>query len=82
MKNEHQLKMGSAIMTGEYIGGLLAGVGIGILITYAFLLSSHRIPNRWAFVLGMGFMIAGSFLAAACQRRKSQKNSCDDKRDA
>ena len=73
--------MGFVIMTGEYVGGVLAGVGLGILATYAFLVSAHRIPNTWAFLLGFCFTTAGSLLARATQRKRFQKDVVDEKKE-
>jgi hypothetical protein len=82
MKYERWHKLGGVILTGEYVGGVLAGVGLGICVTYALLLSAHHVPDTWAFLFACGFTTTGSLLARAVQRKRFQKDSCDEKREA
>ena len=82
MKTEKLMKWGFVIPTGEYSGGVIGGVGLGVFITTAILSPEHRITNPLVWFGGLGCVVVGSLLARAAQRKRFQKDVTDEKPDA
>ena len=72
------------VWSREYSGGVLAGIGLGVIITKALLASSeHTVifhPLMWA--LACGCIAVGSVLARAAQRRRFRSDLDDDNHEA
>jgi hypothetical protein len=73
-----------ACFTGEFVGGTIAGIGLGIIMTNAFLATSERHvvvpPLLWicAFFCTTG----GSLLARSARLKRLSKHDRDEKPDA
>jgi hypothetical protein len=70
MNTEKPMRLGFVIPTGEYGGGLTAGVGLGILLTAALYFPGHRITNPLVYFGALGCIVIGSLLARAAQRKR------------
>jgi hypothetical protein len=79
MKIERLLKYGFVIPTGEYNGGVLGGLGLGIFITTVILSPEHRVTMPWVWFLAFGCIVVGSLLARAAQRKRFEKDCTNDK---
>ena len=79
MKTELLMKWGFVIPTGEYCGGVLAGVGCGTFIATVILSPEHRLTQPWIWFAGIGCVAVGSLLARSAQRKRFQKNLSDEK---
>jgi len=68
----------------EYLGGILAGIGIGILIANALVSSSERriVFSPWVWILAFVCIAVGSLLAKAAQRRRSREAEANGQRPA
>jgi hypothetical protein len=82
MKQERLHKLGFVIMTKEYVGGVIAGLGVGIIIAFLIFWPEHRVSSPFALLLGCCCTIGGSSLARAAQRKKFQQDDIDEKHDA
>jgi hypothetical protein len=82
MKTDQLMKWGFMIPTKEYIGGILAGLGLGILLTTSIISPEHHITEPWAWFLVVGCILIGVLLARAGQRRRFQEVVSDGKGDA
>ena len=60
--------------TREYSGGIIAGVGLGLLLSEMMVRrSNHNIPWIVSFLVGFAMIAIGSALARAGQRSKGMK---------
>jgi len=82
MKTERLMKWGFVIPTGEYCGGVIGGLGLGVFITSAIASPDHRITNPLVWFGSFGCIAVGSLLARAAQRKRFQKDLTDEKPDA
>ena len=82
MKTERLMKWGFVIPTGEYSGGVIGGLGLGVFITTAILSPEHRVTNPLVWLGSFGCITVGSLLARAAQRKRFQEDSPDEKSDA
>jgi len=60
-------------MSGEYIGGILAGVGIGIMVANALLPREHRVFTIGVFALAFVFIAVGTSIASTAHHRRKQR---------
>jgi hypothetical protein len=74
MKTERLLKYGFVVPTREYNGGVLAGLGLGVLITTLILSPTHPVTTPWVWFMIWGCILVGSLLARAAQRRRLQED--------
>lgn len=81
MKNSRLLKSGFVIPTREYLGGILGGLGLGIVITITIVTPAHRVTAPWVWLVVCGCITTGSLLARAVQRKRFQNDSLDGNRD-
>lgn len=82
MKTEKLMKWGFVIPTGEYNGGVIGGIGLGIFVTSAILSPGHGITNPLVWFVGFGCIVVGSLLARTAQRKRFQKDTMEEKPDA
>jgi hypothetical protein len=70
-------------MTREYVGGIIAGFGLGLVIL-SYLMNSKLIPPYWniIMVLGFNFMWIGVCMARVAQDRRSLNSKMADEEKA
>ena len=73
MKIEQLTKWGFIIPTGEYYGGVISGLGLGVFITTVTLSPEHRITVPWGWFITLGCIIAGPLLARNAQRKRKRQ---------
>ncbi len=82
MKTEKLIKWGFVILTKEYGGGVIGGLGLGAFLTTAITSPDHRITNPLVWFGSFGCIIVGLLLAREAQRKKFQKDVANQKPNA
>ena len=72
MRKEHWSAWGFLIPTAEYVGGTLAGVGLGVFLAGFVLLPPDGHLPIWLNMLGFGCIGVGSLWARSGQRKRFQ----------
>jgi len=72
-----------ACFTGEYVGGIIAGIGLGIIITNAFLATSslHVIVPPLLWICAIFCASGGSLLARSARLKRLSKIESEEKHD-
>ena len=73
-----------ACFTGEFVGGVIAGIGLGILITNAFLATSsqHVAVPPLLWICAIFCASGGSLLARTARLKRLSKLDRDEKHDS
>jgi hypothetical protein len=79
MKTEKLMTWGFVIPTGEYSGGVIGGLGLGIFLTTVVVSPDHRISNPLVWFGCFGCIVVGSMLARAAQRKRFQNGLLHEK---
>ena len=62
------------ILTKQYLGGIVAGIGLGFAITYWLSVRFDVNSNVEIFILGMLLISVGSIIRFSDKSKKKEKN--------
>jgi hypothetical protein len=73
-----------ACFTGEFVGGIIAGIGLGIIIANSHLATSsqHVVVGPFLWICAFLCASGGGLLARSARLKRRSKNDNDDKHDA